>query len=191
MTTDTRITFDEPDLDVREVSAEALDSIRAQQAAKQAEARRIQAEEKRRAEEQELLAKVKLEQPPTAEEAKALLEARRVEIRHAVLTEADKRDWCIDGTRKVCANLRLERPGDRPNRAVEVEFTVKMTMNVLAYTEEGAAQRLFHRSVLSQKWLTNQLYASELAVTPIAIAIDGKPVDLSSIEADPKPEVSA
>lgn len=176
MTTDARIIFDdELDLDID---------------IEQAEARRVE-QEKRRAEEQELLAKAGLEQPPTAEEAKALLDARRAEIRKAVLVEADKRDWCIDGTRKVCANLRLERPGDRSGHIIEVEFTVKMVMETMAYTSEGATHRLFNRSVLSQTWLRNQLYAKDLTVTPHTLAVNSEPVDLSSFEADQKPEVSA
>lgn len=138
----------------------------------------------------ELLAKVKLDHVPTEAEAKALLTARRQEIRHAVLVEADARQWCEDGTRKVCANLRLERPGDRTQREVELEMTVKVRTNFTTYTPEGVVKQLQQKGLLSPDWLKQALYVKQASATPLAITVDGTVIDVSALTEE-KPEVSA
>lgn len=142
------------------------------------------------AEAAELLAKAKLDHIPTVEEAKAILAARRAEIRHAVMVEADRRDWCEDGTRKVCANLRLERPGSRTERVVEVELTMKLTVPVATYTEEGVLRKLSSKGILSSTWMRNQLYVRDAEVTPLSAVLDGKALDVSTLT-EKKPEVAA
>lgn len=142
------------------------------------------------AEAKELLAKAKLDHVPTIDEAKELLTARRAEIRHAVMLQADKRDWCEDGTRKVCANLRLERPGSRTNRQVEIEMTLKFTVTATSYTEEGALLKLKNGGVLSQKWIQGHLYVQNAEIDPTAVTIDGKVMDASML-IEKKPEVTA
>lgn len=140
----------------------------------------------------ELVAKLGLDRIPTAEEAKALLAARRAEIRHAVLVQADKRAWCEDGTRKVCANLRLERPGARTEKMVEVEMVLKVKVPVQAYTDEGALQNVVKQGVLSTASITNRLYVRSAEIAPVAVAVDGNPVDVSTLILDEKkPEVTA
>lgn len=142
------------------------------------------------AEAAELLAKAKLDHVPTVEEAKAILAARRAEIRHAVMVEADRRDWCEDGTRKVCANLRLERPGSRTERLVVVELTMKLTVPVSTYTEEGVLGKLSSKGILSSTWMRNQLYVRDAEVTPLSAVLDGKALDVSTLT-EKKPEVAA
>lgn len=138
-----------------------------------------------------LLEKAGLDHVPTADEAKALLDARRKEIRHAVMVEADRRDWCEEGTRKVCANLRLERPGGRTQRTIDVEVNLTVTVPMTTYTEEGALSKLLTRGILSPDWMRAQLYATKVTVAPIAARIDGVTQDLSIIESTAKPEVTA
>ena len=159
----------------REREAEAADRIRDEQEAAEAAA---------------LAAKVGLDHIPTIDEARELLTARRAEIRKAVMVEADRRDCCEVGTRKVCANLRLERPGSRENREYEVELNLKVRVSVTSYTEEGALHRLAERSVLSPEWVRSQLYGLKAEVTPLAVTHNGEPIDVSTI-IKPKPEVTA
>lgn len=142
------------------------------------------------AETAELLAKAGLDRVPTIDEAKEILAARRAEIRHAVMVEADKRDWCEDGTRKVCANLRLERPGSRTERNVEVEMTIKVVVPVVTYTEEGVLRKLESKGILSDSWMTNQLYVRSAKITPTSVVLDGKALDVSPLIKQ-KPEVAA
>lgn len=141
------------------------------------------------AEAAELLAKAGLDRVPTADEAKALLAARRAEIRHAVLVQADERAWCEDGTRKVCANLRLERPGNRTQRVATVELNLKVTMPLTTYTTEGVIAQLMSKGLLNEAWLRSQLYVREATITPLAASVDGETIDLPLIA--PKPEVTA
>lgn len=99
-----------------------------------------------------------LDHVPTVDEAKALLDARRAEIRTAVLMEADARDWCEDGTRKVCANLRLARPGNRDSHEITVTMQMTLTITQSAYTPQGALARMQRGGQLSKQWLQNHLY---------------------------------
>lgn len=86
----------------------------------------------------ELLAKLGFTEIPTAEQVKAKLDARRAEIRSAVMEQADARGWCDDGTRQVCADLRLTRPGTRQRYTVKVPVTFEMEMAASAFTPETA-----------------------------------------------------
>jgi hypothetical protein len=138
----------------------------------------------------ELLAKAGLDHVPTIDEAKALLDARRREIRHAVMVEADKRNWCEDGTRKVCANLRLERPGSRAERSVEVEVTLKITHTIPTYTNEGAVAQMLDKGILSPDWLKSHLYVRGVEVQPQALTVDGTAIDVTALVKE-KPEVTA
>ena len=178
--TDTRVAFDELTLVATQDASDPP--------AAKGEVTEVTEEEAKEA--AELLAKTGLDHVPTIEEAKALLAARRAEIRHAVMVEADKRDWCEDGTRKVCANLRLERPGSRTNREVEVEMTLKIKTVIAAYTEEGVARKLRDKQLLNEKWLRDHLYVNAAEATPLSMTIDGTTVDLALLT-NKKPEVSA
>lgn len=75
---------------------------------------------------------------PTVEEARERLQARRAEIRDEVLFQADRRGWCEEGTREVCAGLRLTRPGIKEARTVTVRFTTTMTYVANTWTDRGA-----------------------------------------------------
>lgn len=138
-----------------------------------------------------LLVKAGLDHVPTIEEAKAHLDARRKEIRLAVLEQADERSWCEDGTRKVCANLRLERPGSRSEKLVEVELILKVTIPVTTYTDKGVVAHLKSKGILSSKWMTNQLYVRKAEVTPTSIVVNGNVVDVATVIQEEKPEVYA
>lgn len=122
----------------------------------------------------ELLAKAGLDHVPTVIEAKELLEARRTEIRRQVLLQADARDWCLDGTRQVCANLRLTRPGDRTQHQFEVEVTLKLTVDAMGFTPEGAVSRLQRAKHFTSAWFQNHLYSTVRAVTVSPIVHDGQ-----------------
>ena len=85
-----------------------------------------------------LLTELGFDHVPTIEEAKSALDARREFVRSEVLFQADRKQWCEDGTREVCANLRLRRPGSRTEKKVTVRATVEYTVHRLAYSDRGA-----------------------------------------------------
>lgn len=85
-----------------------------------------------------LLTELGFDHVPTVEEAKAALEARRERVREEVLFQADRKGWCEDGTRQVCANLRVKRPGSREQRTITYRATVEVTREILSYSERGA-----------------------------------------------------
>lgn len=87
----------------------------------------------------ELLAALGFTEIPTAEQVKAKLDERRAEIRANVMEQADQRSWCDDGTRAVCANLRLTRPGKREHHDVKVQVTFDLEFAPNAFTPETAA----------------------------------------------------
>ncbi len=136
-----------------------------------------------------LLRQAGLTKVPTIEEAKAILDARREEIRAAVLRQADERDWCYDGTRKVCANLRLRKPEDRSRFDVKVRMEVEMTLQVRGFTLESAMHR--HARVyssqgsqwLSERWLNR--YLPDVSVSKVTVESmagpDGDPIDYTTI----------
>ncbi len=136
-----------------------------------------------------LLRQVGLGKVPTIEEAKALLDARREEIRAAVLQQADERDWCYDGTRKVCANLRLRKPDDRSYFTVKVRMVVEMTARVRGFTLDSAMQRHVRGyssqgiSWLSARWLSR--YLPDMNVSQVTVESllgpDGNPIDYASL----------
>lgn len=74
---------------------------------------------------------------PTVEEVRERLNARRAQIREEVLFQADRRGWCEDGTRQVCANLRLTRPGERERRTLTTKVTLELEYTGLTWTERG------------------------------------------------------
>lgn len=140
------------------------------------------------AETKALLELAGLDHVPTVEEAKALLEARKAEIRQAVMLEADLRDWCEDGTRKVCANLRLPRPGERTTHPLEVELRLKVRVSYSAYTAEGAVEKARKAGILSKTWLASQLYSTQVDEHEIISAMIGG-IDLTPKALTP-PEVT-
>lgn len=136
-----------------------------------------------------LLDKAGLDHVPTVDEAKALLDARKDEIRTEVLRQADMRDWCEDGTRKVCANLRLPRPGERQTHKVQVEMTLTLTLDSTAYTAEGALARMRRGGQLSETWLRGHLYGEVNKLELLAATCDGEPVDVAQLKRE-QPEVT-
>lgn len=144
---------------------------------------------------QRLLAEAGLDRVPTIEEAKALLEARRAEIRQAVLDQADVRDWCYDGTRKVCANLRLAKPDDRKQFTFTAKIEVEVEVSHTGFTEAGAVKRLqraygdgTNRPLLSAAWFQRYLSGGVKV-----IKVTGGPLDLGNGDTfpigDPKTEI--
>lgn len=128
---------------------------------------------------QELLAQAGLDRVPTIEEAKALLDARRAEIRHAVLEQADARDWCYEGTRKVCANLRLAKPDDRKQHTFRTTIQVEVEIGYNGFTEAGAIKRLQraygdggNRPLLSAAWFNRHLNGGVKVVSVAGGLID-------------------
>lgn len=109
---------------------------------------------------------------PTAAEVKEKLDARKVEIRQAVLDQSDSRGWCDDGTRKVLADLRLSRPGSREQHTVRATVTLEVQFNVNAYNALGAA-RLAHRHYLNPERVRASLsaHSSGAAVRYDAITV--------------------
>lgn len=131
----------------------------------------------------ELLEKLGFTEIPTAEQVKAKLDERRAEIRAAVMEQADIRGWCEDGTRQVCANLRLPRPGRREAYVVRVPVAVEVETTVATFAPQaaiGAAHRNLSSSATSD-YLRRALGAS--AVTNVtfgdAVVLDsaGNPIE--------------
>lgn len=152
------ITF--PDL-IEEVGPKDPETLPTDEVAAAAQ-RQIDAERERETkqlqETAELLAKAGLDRVPTVEEAKAILDARRAEIRQAVLEQADRRDWCYDGTRQVCANLRLPKPDDRKPFSFRTRVVLELEVQHTGFTKAGAISRLERmtgdgrRPLLSAQW---------------------------------------
>lgn len=136
------------------------------------------------------LAKLGLDRVPTAAEAKELLDARRTEIRAEVLRQADARDWCDDGTRKVCANLRLPRPGNRERFSFQATFTVTVDIPTNAFTEAGALLRIQRQKYLTQQWLNSHLYGMTVVSAKVEpFEVNGTMVQLGDQPTEENPEV--
>lgn len=135
------------------------------------------------AETKALLETVGLEHVPTVDEAKALLDARKAEIRLAVMREADLRDWCDDGTRKVCANLRLARPGDRENHEFQVELRLVLSVTQTAYTPDGALAKLAKSGVLSRTWIESHLYSKVAELDFLSARKGDEELDIAELKA--------
>lgn len=89
----------------------------------------------------ELLKRYGFDHVPAAEELQEILPRRRAEVREEVLFQADLRNWCEDGTRAVCANLRVARPGDQKYRRVTYQVTMDVEIVQSTWTERGALAR--------------------------------------------------
>ena len=111
-----------------------------------------------------LLTDLGFDHVPTADEVKARLDARREEIRNEVLFQADRRDWCDDGTRQVCANLRLKRPGYRDEKKITIRATVEYTVDTLAYSDKGALLKVhkYGRLPLGDQFAGGRLASAEI-----------------------------
>lgn len=129
-----------------------------------------------------LLEMAGLDHVPTAAEAKELLDARRAEIRQAVLMEADARDWCVDGTREVCANLRLTRPGNRENHYFEVTVTATLKVSAGGFTPEGAVAKLQRSGNFTPQNLGRNLYGEVVSATVTPIEVNGREYRLDTNE---------
>lgn len=121
-----------------------------------------------------LLEMAGLDHVPTAAEAKELLDARRAEIRQAVLMEADARDWCVDGTREVCANLRLTRPGNRETHYFEVTVTATLKVSAGGFTPEGAIAKLKRAGYLKPETLARQMSGELISATVSPVEVNGR-----------------
>lgn len=122
----------------------------------------------------ELLEKLGFTEIPTAEQVKARLDERRAEIRTAVMEQADARGWCDDGTRQVCADLRLPRPGRRESYTVKVPLTFTVEVRASAFTPESAFAWMQRR--LSQASTTSAVARSLGGTAATALTLAGSPV---------------
>lgn len=75
---------------------------------------------------------------PTVEELREAKARRQAQVREEVLFQADRRSWCEDGTRQVCANLRLQRPGSRVTHKVTYRVTMDVEIEIASWTDKGA-----------------------------------------------------
>lgn len=123
-----------------------------------------------------LLAELGFDHVPTVEEAKAALDARRKLIREEVLFQADRKHWCEEGTRAVCANLRLHRPGSREARAVKVRATVEYTVQLTTYSAKGALHQAQGSGYLpvGTRFVGAELHSAEIH----ELAVDGESITL-------------
>lgn len=124
-----------------------------------------------------LLADLGFDHIPTADEVKARLDARREEVRDEVLFQADRKHWCDDGTRQVCANLRLKRPGNREPRNIRIRVTAEYTVQMVTFSDKGALYRAVADGLLPLKdWFVGQdLHEAEIH----SVTLNGTPVDLT------------
>ena len=103
----------------------------------------------------DLLRELGFTEIPTAAEVKAKLDERRDLTRTTVLVEADKGRWCYDGTRRVLANLRLPRAGERQTHIVraQVSFTVEYHLSAFSYASaaEQAHTHYLNADMLRQR----------------------------------------
>lgn len=86
----------------------------------------------------DLLRELGFTEIPTADQVKAKLDERRAVTRNTVLAQADEGSWCESGTRQVCANLRLPRPGERTEHDIDVDIHLVATFRVHTFTPESA-----------------------------------------------------
>lgn len=124
-----------------------------------------------------LLTDLGFDHVPTVEEAKAALDARRKLIREEVLFQADRKHWCEEGTRAVCANLRLARPGSRVPHAVKVRATVEYTVQLTTYSAKGALFQAHGSGYLpvGTRFVGADLHSAEIH----GLTVDGEPIDLT------------
>lgn len=96
----------------------------------------------------ELLKRYGFDHVPTVEELRARKAQRQAEVRAEVLFQADRRNWCEDGTRTVCANLRLQRPGSREQRTIRATVSYEVELKVHSWTDKGSLTAAMHHNYL-------------------------------------------
>jgi hypothetical protein len=124
----------------------------------------------------ELLKSLGFDHVPTVEEIEEAWAKRREEVRQEVLFHADRRSWCESGTRQVCANLRVARPGDREEHTITARVSYDVELTVASYTKKGAIAVASYN-----QWLPTARHNGRTR-TVTNIKMDGLTIDGESFE---------
>jgi hypothetical protein len=125
----------------------------------------------------ELLKKYGFDHVPTADELRDFKARRQAEIREEVLFQADRRNWCEDGTRKVCANLRVQRPGQREDRKITVQVTYEVELTVTSYTDRGAVALALSSGYLPVE--KNNRRLAQRNIEYVGLEVNGTPAEIT------------
>lgn len=128
----------------------------------------------------ELLKRHGFDHVPAEEELREYKARRQAEVREEVLFQADRRNWCDDGTRKVCANLRIPRPGPRETHEVTFRVTMDLTIPISAWTARGALARAYNGyniPVEGREWHASSHRATNVVMENLMV--DGQPTELT------------
>lgn len=124
-----------------------------------------------------LLQKYGFDHVPTADELREFKARRQAEIREEVLFQADRRNWCDDGTRKVCANLRIPRPGQREDRKVTVKVSYEIEVTISSYTDRGAVALALASGYLPKDRANGRTVYRD--VEYIGLSVNGTPAEIT------------
>lgn len=126
-----------------------------------------------------LLKKYGFDRVPTIEELREVKARRQAEIREEVLFQADRRNWCDDGTRKVCANLRVQRPGEREERKITVKVAYEIEVTVTSYTDRGAVALALAGNYLPKEKNTNGGRVINRKIEYVDLEVNGTPAEIT------------
>lgn len=124
-----------------------------------------------------LLQKYGFDHVPTADELREVKARRQAEIREEVLFQADRRNWCEDGTRKVCANLRIPRPGQREDRKITVKVSYEVELTVASYTDRGAVALALSSGYLPKEKNNGRVAHRNIEYT--GLEVNGTPAEVT------------
>lgn len=128
----------------------------------------------------ELLKRHGFDHVPAEEELREYKARRQAEVREEVLFQADRRNWCDDGTRKVCANLRIPRPGQRETHEITFQVTMDVTLTLNAYSAKGALARAYNGHLFpveGRQWYPSATRTSNVTMGPLMVG--GQPIELT------------
>lgn len=116
---------------------------------------------------------------PTVEELREVKARRQAEVRDEVLFQADRKNWCDEGTRQVCANLRLPRPGSKEQHKVTYRVTMVMEIGLHTYTDRGALAYLVNGKMFPVEGKSFRGHGTATNVVVENVAVDGTPFELT------------
>ena len=124
------------------------------------------------AEQIDMLRKLGFDHVPTVEELREAKARRQAEVREEVLFQADRKHWCEDGTRTVCANLRLARPGKET-------VTMELEVDMLTWTDRGALATAINSRILPVEGPNSGGMARYTNVSITDLTVGGTPYELT------------
>lgn len=129
----------------------------------------------------EALKRLGFDHVPTVDELAERKAQRQAEVRDEVLFQADRKYWCDDGTRKVCANLRIARPGGKTERKVTYRVTMDVEVRAHTWTERGALAYAINSNLLPTDGGSYGGTGTGTATNVVieGLAVDGTPFELT------------